>query len=136
MTSLFVLFGWPLFVNGLELDAPCFFPNGSISANFRAGNDTKGTNLYKPCNLGFSASMCCRPTDECRHDGLCNSRFDGLAWRGMCTDPTWESDECLKICINGTGNDAQKRSVLRKNYSAAFIDVIFVQFILPLNTTM
>lgn len=50
--------------------------------------------------------MCCRSGDKCRRDGLCgDSPHDGLPWRGMCTDQTWNSSKCLKLCINGTSSD-------------------------------
>ena len=92
------LLGYLWSISCLELDSPCYFPNGTDSANFLAGDG-----IYKPCNPGDSVSMCCRAGDKCRQDGLCgDSPFDGMTWRGMCTDPTWESSECLKLCINGT----------------------------------
>lgn len=42
--------------------------------------------------------------DECRSDGLCLSTwYDNNVWRDFCTDSTWESPSCQKLCVNGTG---------------------------------
>ncbi|PMD18304.1 hypothetical protein NA56DRAFT_751593 [Hyaloscypha hepaticicola] len=79
-----------------RVSANSYDPNGDN----RNGNST-GTPLYQPCLPGDSASMCCRvdASDQCRSDGLC---FDGTnLWRESCTDPTWASPSCIKLCVNG-----------------------------------
>jgi hypothetical protein len=78
--------------------ANCYDPNG----NNRNGYITGTAAPYQPCNPGDLASMCCSVAfNECRSDGLC---FDGTTlWRESCTDPTWQSPSCIKLCVNGTG---------------------------------
>ena len=46
----------------------------------------------------------------CRSDGLCANAGNNALWRSACTDYTWQSPECIKLCINGTneaGSDIQ-----------------------------
>ena len=56
--------------------------------------------------------MCCaiqKPNysenDSCEKNGLCgNAKIgDNTFWRESCTDPTWQSESCLKLCITGLG---------------------------------
>ena len=47
---------------------------------------------------------------DCRSDGLCADLGNNAVWRTACTYDTWQSPECIKLCINGTneaGNDIQ-----------------------------
>ena len=47
---------------------------------------------------------------NCRSDGLCADAGNDALWRTACTDPTWKSPECIKLCVNGTSevnNDVQ-----------------------------
>jgi hypothetical protein len=75
---------------------------------------------YQPCNSDRTRdSGCCGTNhsgaghvgianDVCDPNGLCQNyeAFDGtnegvkLWWRQGCTDPTWESEECLKDVCN------------------------------------
>ena len=46
----------------------------------------------------------------CRSDGLCANAGNNAIWRSACTDYSWQSPECIKLCINGTneaGTDIQ-----------------------------
>ncbi|KAF2177115.1 hypothetical protein K469DRAFT_697475 [Zopfia rhizophila CBS 207.26] len=70
--------------------AECFYPNGTN----RNLNPAKGH--WMPCNEAAN--------DECQENGLC-SNANGLVWREGCTDPTWESPSCLKLC---TGDHKDK----------------------------
>lgn len=76
--------------------AACYFPNGS-DENYRLSND-----VYQPCDPGDEHSMCCAlnrtVADKCRKDGLCLSTYDSNIWRGGCTDSTWKSSSCVKLC--------------------------------------
>lgn len=76
--------------------ADCFYPNGTS----RNGNITGAAAPYKPCFSGVS--MCCSTVfDTCERDGLCS---DGTnLWRESCTDPTWQSPNCVKLCVSGLG---------------------------------
>lgn len=58
---------------------------------------------YLPCVSGDEFSMCCATFDKCRPDGLCLSGYDGNIWRDGCTDPTWKSPSCIKLCDTGLG---------------------------------
>ena len=45
---------------------------------------------------------------NCRSDGLCADAGNDTLYRTACTDQTWQSPECINLCINGTnqaGND-------------------------------
>lgn len=78
--------------------AACFFPNGSDR------NAEYGSELYQPCNRSAEHSMCCRAKDHtCRSDGLCFDAWSSLVWRESCTDPTWNSSACVKLCTSGIG---------------------------------
>ena len=47
---------------------------------------------------------------DCRSDGLCADAGNDAIYRVACTDQTWQSPECIKLCVNGTieaGNDEQ-----------------------------
>lgn len=86
-------------------EVPCWAPDGKT----RSDNDT-----YVPCNkLGIQQndvfSMCCaldgtpEDRDICSASGLCSDRQNRLT-RAYCTDKTWKSDACLKICIDDNDN--------------------------------
>ena len=81
--------------------AACYYPNGS-DLNARLDQE-----VYQPCDPGDEHSMCCalnRPfPDKCRNDGLCYSTYDSNVWRDGCTDPTWKSSSCVKLCVSGEG---------------------------------
>lgn len=64
---------------------------------------------YKPCNGSAPVSMCCHlgvinnGGDECGSGstyGLCGISGTQL-WRESCTDKTWQSPLCLKLCVGG-----------------------------------
>lgn len=57
---------------------------------------------HSPCDKNKAVSMCCAPGDECRPDGLCLNPVRGL-FRDGCTDPSWESSSCIKLCHAGLG---------------------------------
>ena len=53
-----------------------------------------------PCldNAGDTPTPCCGPDSTCLTNGLC---FDGLTlYRGSCTDQSWTSDQCTKLCMD------------------------------------
>jgi len=76
------------------------------------------TNLYSACNPNAPASMCCalHPSlylnensgSICRSDGLCINGNGKYISRTACTDQSWRSPECIKLCVNDlaqAGND-------------------------------
>lgn len=91
--------------------AGCYFPNGTDRNAFEV------TDIYQPCDPGDADSMCCalnrQDPDKCRSDGLCYSLFDGNIWRESCTDRSWKSSKCLKLCDAGIGKGAPSRRGLR-----------------------
>lgn len=96
--------------------ATCYFPDGSIQSS----------DIYQPCKSGSNADgfrMCCGtnrdlagnvPNDTCRPDGLCDyiSVSNGVnqTWRESCTDPTWDSPNCIKFCLDGINEKFNSRS--------------------------
>lgn len=104
--------------------ASCYWPNGechtlsqSDYTNKHSGTDRNSgglpANLYDACNPSASASMCCAldSTSDflngdsgtiCRNDGLCINAKGKKITRTACTDQTWQSPECIKLCVNGT----------------------------------
>lgn len=87
-----VLYG-SISVHFLSVAADCYFPSGLLNE------------LYQPCDRSNEHSMCCgtRELDRCRKDGLCFDAPNNDIWRGSCTDPTWNSPACIKLCVEGTG---------------------------------
>lgn len=88
----------PVSVSAQEVS--CFAPDGKTLAD----NET-----YVPCNkLGITQegvySSCCNldgkagDRDLCTTTGLCLNK--GLLFRGYCSDKTWESDACVKVCMD------------------------------------
>lgn len=73
------------------IHAKCYYPDGSEMEAY-----------YSPCDKMKEVSMCCGPGDECRPDGLCFSTSLGL-FRDGCTDPSWKSSSCIKLCNTGLG---------------------------------
>lgn len=64
---------------------------------------------YQPCNGSAPVSMCCHlgvannGGDVCGSGstyGLCGVTGSQL-WRESCTDKTWQSPVCLKLCVGG-----------------------------------
>lgn len=55
-----------------------------------------------PCNPDAENSFCCGMSPwgfACLENGLCQSE-DGKIVRGSCTDKTWKSDACTKLCMS------------------------------------
>lgn len=81
--------------------AACYYPNGIDMAE----SDTiEPLGDYAPCNSGNEHSMCCARWDTCRSDGLCYSNWNGgkhEVFRDGCTDRTWKSPSCVKLCLDG-----------------------------------
>ncbi|KAL0934905.1 uncharacterized protein CTRU02_209496 [Colletotrichum truncatum] len=74
----------------------CFVPNGTNRHALTNANIQK----YAACeNNGHS--MCCNVAgDRCQPNGLCWNEEHKQLWRESCTDPTWQSHKCLKLCIS------------------------------------
>lgn len=82
-------------------EVTCYAPDGKTIGD----NET-----YVPCNkLGITQqgvySSCCNLDDEkasdrdlCTTTGLCLK--GGILLRGYCTDQSWESDACVKVCMD------------------------------------
>lgn len=81
--------------------ANCFYPNGT-DVNLGVKPD-----LYLPCQAEDDVSMCCRLgggyPNTCRSDGLCLSNVDRNVRRESCTDSSWQSPKCIKLCDTGPG---------------------------------
>ncbi|KAM3086055.1 hypothetical protein ACMFMG_000190 [Clarireedia jacksonii] len=71
--------------------------------------DKKVQSNYLPCNTSAPVSMCCNNRANCGTGaqlGLCvhMNQID----RGFCTDQTWQSSSCLKLCLSGNKGNASK----------------------------
>ncbi|KAF6843234.1 hypothetical protein CMUS01_02277 [Colletotrichum musicola] len=88
------LLAWPATVAG---QGACFVPNGTNRHALTNAKDYK----YEPCEDN-GHSMCCNTVsgDKCQPNGLCWNEGGRLTWRESCTDPTWQSPKCLKLCIH------------------------------------
>ncbi|KAI4268250.1 MAG: hypothetical protein LQ337_007944 [Flavoplaca oasis] len=92
--------------------ANCFLPNGTDRNSILW--DSHGID-YQPSGYGSPADdfqMCCATNnrqnpDTPRKDGLCND-LAGI-WRESCTDPTWKSPSCVKLCIDGIDEQGENR---------------------------
>ena len=98
VTSIYFFFVLPLLISPVNAD--CYNPNGT-NRNIGASDVASGTEAYFPCNTVQPYSMCCRNTDKCLANGLCQGGA-GL-WRESCTDQTWRSTACVKLCVSETG---------------------------------
>ncbi|KAL8916486.1 MAG: hypothetical protein Q9208_008489 [Pyrenodesmia sp. 3 TL-2023] len=84
--------------------ADCFLPNSTDRNSILW--DSHGSD-YQPSGFGSSIDefqMCCATNgravpDTPRKDGLCQN--GATIWRESCTDPTWKSPSCVKLCIDG-----------------------------------
>lgn len=90
-----------------RVSATCYTPGGQE----RTSPPSRGIYEYQPCSKSDKFSMCCALNrtsgklsgpDRCRDDGLCENPI-GFAqlWRQSCTDPSWLSPSCIKICLHG-----------------------------------
>ncbi len=85
------------------VSAACFLPNSTDRNSIGDGHGGD----YLPTGFGSSVDnfqMCCATNgravpDIPRKDGLCQNL--AAIWRESCTDPTWESPSCIKLCIDG-----------------------------------
>ncbi|KAH6720726.1 hypothetical protein BKA61DRAFT_652112 [Leptodontidium sp. MPI-SDFR-AT-0119] len=71
----------------------CYYPDGSIPTDY----------IWEPCT-GAEFSSCCVPSegDICQPNGLCYYPLTGLAYRGACTDRTFNDPSCNEdICVTG-----------------------------------
>ncbi|KAF4624829.1 hypothetical protein G7Y89_g13343 [Cudoniella acicularis] len=83
------------------INKTCYAPDGITEADGPQSDGWLNTaGIYKPCISIYGIdSMCCKTNvtddtiDTCMPNGLCLSR--GSWYRDYCTDPTWESPNCL-----------------------------------------
>ena len=91
-----------------DQNVTCYFPDGDQihdPADYYTACPTSAN------NDGYH--MCCKTDanfdDVCNPNGLCSRPHNpGLGeeqglLRSTCTDPSWTSDSCLKLCITGIG---------------------------------
>ncbi|KAF1830908.1 hypothetical protein BDW02DRAFT_650312 [Decorospora gaudefroyi] len=70
----------------------CFYPDGR-----------NATDLHV-CLPDAAVSHCCRSSDSCLSNGMCFSSGLGSIVRRACTDKTWKSQECPRICTDTLGD--------------------------------
>ncbi|KAH6664824.1 hypothetical protein B0J14DRAFT_237526 [Halenospora varia] len=73
----------------------CFYPDGSEASD----------SIYVPCTAE-TYSSCCIPSegDVCQPSGLCYWPSGSYLFRGACTDQTWTSSNCPKVCMEEIKN--------------------------------
>ncbi|KAL8846617.1 MAG: hypothetical protein Q9221_008311 [Calogaya cf. arnoldii] len=77
--------------------ANCFYPNGTDV------NNGFSSERYIATNPEDDFSMCCsRLGDQPRSDGLCMNADGSVIWRESCTDRTWQSSKCIKLCAGSS----------------------------------
>ncbi|KAI4216010.1 MAG: hypothetical protein LQ351_001506 [Letrouitia transgressa] len=83
----------------------CYYSNGTAAV-------TEPEWPVTPCNPEQPVSMCCQNTtyEVCRPDGLCDGS-DNQIWRESCTDPTWKSPRCIKLCLGENADPAVPRVI-------------------------
>ena len=68
--------------------------------------DQTATNFVIPCVPEAEVSLCCRLNDTCLSNGLCRANLTQVPtdltpfYTGRCTDSSWNSSVCPKICEN------------------------------------
>ncbi|KAF6816875.1 hypothetical protein CPLU01_13738 [Colletotrichum plurivorum] len=102
-----------LATKALAQEATCYAPNGDIADN----------STYSACNqLGITQagvfSTCCalnaaaEERELCSSSGLCITQQQKQI-RGFCTDKTWESNACVRFCMDEeSGGSSSKLSFL------------------------
>ena len=82
--------------------AACYWPNGQDRNIARSGYSNSTD--YEPLLRDGSASMCCAEWNDRAPApnafGLCVDS-DDVIWRESCSDRSWESPSCLKLCAEG-----------------------------------
>lgn len=80
----------------------CYYPNGTDRNIGLPGQ------YFQPIDPFASNSMCCQfgdnipDTTNAEFPGLCiSTAADGLLLREACTDPSWQSPYCIKLCVQG-----------------------------------
>ncbi|KAH8750874.1 hypothetical protein BGZ57DRAFT_119381 [Hyaloscypha finlandica] len=68
----------------------CYYPDGAVAEGLQPCNTTAG-----------AVSSCCRVGDVCLTNGFCFSAGQNSLVRRGCTDSTFNSTECPRICITG-----------------------------------
>ncbi|KAF3170619.1 hypothetical protein EYR41_003303 [Orbilia oligospora] len=106
----------------IQKEAICYLPDGSISPSYSGSS---------PCNIGAAVkdSMCCALGDRtltdnidlCISNGLCMDS-NGTYYRASCTDETWESEACLRICMGAIGPNGELEDYSSKNSPVHFCD--------------
>lgn len=76
-----------------SVHATCYLPNGN--------EHTMPNVKFFECDSSQKYTMCCGTGDRCRSDGLCDSLFYERVFRNGCSDPTWQSPNCVKLCDSG-----------------------------------
>lgn len=89
-----------------------------LSDMLLANHTINADDTYQPCGNGISSdnfNMCCaiqgrssNGHDICEKNGLCGNAAIGNTsfWRESCTDRTWQSESCLKLCITGSAESS------------------------------
>ena len=92
-------------ISTATVSSSCYNYNGT-DRNNGAWDVGQGNIDYLPCNNVVSFSMCCRlnyGADSCLSNGLCAQGGSSNIWRESCSDSSWKSSSCLKLCVSDNG---------------------------------
>ncbi|KAL8926539.1 MAG: hypothetical protein Q9208_002866 [Pyrenodesmia sp. 3 TL-2023] len=97
--------------------AGCYYPNGTDR------NEGFPRDIYLPINPGDEFSMCCSSLgDKPRSDGLCENAEGSVIWRESCTDRTWQSPKCIKLCADSSPGNMESLLPAKDSKLIRFID--------------
>jgi len=111
-TTVFTLLSFVLLLQSTKVEAilstNCFFPNGT---DRNTGTPNGIANVFTVCDNTADVSMCCalerqNYTNTCLGSpatGICQESVNGVYIREACSDQTWTSPKCLKLCVDGNG---------------------------------
>ncbi|KAL8822850.1 MAG: hypothetical protein Q9191_006420 [Dirinaria sp. TL-2023a] len=116
LVPTWIIFWFFLLLLSSTAIADCFNPNGT-NRNIGAPDVPSGTEVYFPCNTVQPYSMCCRDTDKCLANGLCQQGGSTNLWRESCTDQSWRSAACVKLCVSETAQIWKERRKKANSYA-------------------
>lgn len=80
----------------------CYYPNG---------NAVTSEQVFACSNS--AGSHCCPQNWECLNNGLCFHPSEQTIGRYSCTDKTWKSSLCPKVCTTSNGSNGGNQAVLQ-----------------------
>ncbi|KAL8812745.1 MAG: hypothetical protein Q9223_007210, partial [Gallowayella weberi] len=82
---------------GFHSNSCCRYSPGVSAADSPISANTTAKVLYA-CNPNAEFSTCCKAGETCGTDLLCHNSDGIKVARQYCTDPTWKTDQCSRLC--------------------------------------